>query len=218
MPVDEERDVLLAFFAGLLSGRRKEKKFLAFTDKTSGDNGKSTLMALMGTFFGEYGSSNGTKFLTKGSFARSRDDHDAGLKPMKGVRLMVAEEMKPNIASDKACSSSTFVDRGASASSTPLPVSMTEWKSGIADSATTLAEWLEEVVEVTGASSDAVWIGDLKSRWKVSHYGHETSSVFSTKLVKALFLGKQGTEWKETSQVAVSTEEEKKKVVKRGVI
>eukprot|EP00798_Chlamydomonas_sp_ICE-L_P029751 gene29751-biopygen5522 len=102
MPVDEERDVVLAFFAGLLSGPRKEKKFLAFTDKTSGDNGKSTLMALMCNFFGEYGSSNGTKFLTKGSFARGRDDHDAGLKPMKGVRLLVAEEMKPNIALDEA--------------------------------------------------------------------------------------------------------------------
>eukprot|EP00798_Chlamydomonas_sp_ICE-L_P002857 gene2857-biopygen3625 len=102
MPVDEERDVVLAFFAGLLSGRRKEKKFLAFTDKTSGDNGKSTLMALLGSFFDEYGSSNGTKFMTKGSFARSRDDHDAGLKPMKGVRLLVAEEMKPNITLDEA--------------------------------------------------------------------------------------------------------------------
>eukprot|EP00798_Chlamydomonas_sp_ICE-L_P008428 gene8428-biopygen3767 len=313
MPVDEERDVVLAFFAGLLSGRRKEKKFLAFTDKTSGDNGKSTLLALFGSFFDEYGSSNGTKFLTKGSFARSRDDHDAGLKPMKGVRLLVAEEMKPNIALDEAlikriaggegvrvcvrsCGTgnsfdfmwqagvvmifnegdcpkfdggdSAFVKRmiivpmrsnflihpdpqreheferrddladilptwrsalaqlliehfrrpGRSRIFDTLPVSMTEWKSGIADSVNPLAEWLEEVVEVTGASSDAVWIGDLKSRWKVSHYRHETSSVFSTKLVKAFFWGKQGTEWKETSQVAVSTEEEKKKVVKRGVI
>eukprot|EP00798_Chlamydomonas_sp_ICE-L_P016971 gene16971-biopygen25889 len=313
MPVDEERDVVLAFFAGLLPGQRKEKKFLAFTDKTSGDNGKSTLMALMCNFFGEYGSSNGTKFLTKGSFARGRDDHDAGLKPMKGVRLLVAEEMKPNTALDEAlikriaggegvrvCGRScgtgnsfdfiwqagvvmifnegdcpkfdggdnAFVKRmvvvpmrsnflihpdpqreheferrddladilptwrsalaqlliehfrrpGRSSIFDTLPVAMTEWKSGIADSANPLAEWLEEVVEVTGASSDAVWIGDLKSRWKVSHYGHETSSVFSTKLVKAFCLGKQGTEWKETSQVAVSTEEEKKKVVKRGVI
>eukprot|EP00798_Chlamydomonas_sp_ICE-L_P008366 gene8366-biopygen4855 len=313
MPVEEERDVVLAFFAGLLSGRRKEKKFLAFTDKTSGDNGKSTLMALFGSFFDEYGSSNGTKFLTKGSFARSRDDHDAGLKPMKGVRLLVAEEMKPNIALDEAlikriaggegvrvCGRScgtgnsfdfmwqagvvmifnegdcpkfdggdnAFVKRmiivpmrsnflihpdpqreheferrddladilptwrsalaqlliehfrrpGRSSIFDTLPVAMTEWKSGIADSANPLSEWLEEVVEVTGASSDAVWIGDLKSRWKVSHYGHETSSVFSTKLVKAFCLGKRGTEWKETSQVAVSTDEEKKKVVKRGVI
>jgi hypothetical protein len=94
---------------------------------------------------------------------------------------------------------------------------MTEWKSGIADCANPLTEWLEEVVEMTGASSDAVWIGDLKVRWIESHYFE--ASVFSTKLVKAFFSGKQGTEWKETSQVAISTEEEKKKkVVKRGVI
>eukprot|EP00798_Chlamydomonas_sp_ICE-L_P000734 gene734-biopygen480 len=245
MPVDEERDVVLAFFAGLLSGRRKEKKFLAFTDKTSGDNGKSTLLALFGSFFDEYGSSNGTKFLTKGSFARSRDDHDAGLKPMKGVRLLVAEEMKPNIALDEAlikriaggegvrvcvrsCGTgnsfdfmwqagvvmifnegdcpkfdggdSAFVKRmiivpmrsnflihpdpqreheferrddladilptwrsalaqlliehfrrpGRSRIFDTLPVSMTEWKSGIADSVNPLAEWLEEVVEGDG--------------------------------------------------------------------
>jgi phage/plasmid-associated DNA primase len=305
MPVDEERDVVLAFFAGLLSGRRKEKKFLAFTDKTSGDNGKSTLMALFGSFFDEYGSSNGTKFLTKGSFARSRDDHDAGLKPMKGVRLLVAEEMKPNIALDEAlikriaggegvrvCGRScgtgnsfdfmwqagvvmifnegdcpkfdggdnAFVKRmvvvpmrsnfmihpdpqreheferrddladilptwrsalaqlliehflrpGRSIIFDTLPVSMTDWKSGIANSANPLTDWLEEVVEVTGASSDAVWIGDLKIRWKESHYGHETSSVFSTKLVKAFFVGKQGTEWKESARI--------EKKVKNGVI
>jgi len=78
---------------------------------------------------------------------------------------------------------------------------MTEWKSGIADSATPLTEWLEEVVDVTGASSDSVWIGDLKGRWKESHYGHDTASVFSTKLVKAFFSGKQGTEWKETARM-----------------
>eukprot|EP00798_Chlamydomonas_sp_ICE-L_P028135 gene28135-biopygen32088 len=292
MPVDEERDVVLAFFAGLLSGRRKEKKFLAFTDKTSGDNGKSTLMALLGSFFDEYGSSNGTKFMTKGSFARSRDDHDAGLKPMKGVRLLVAEEMKPNIALDEAfikriaggegvrvggrsCGTgnsfdflwqagivlvfnegdcpkfdvgdSAFVKRmvvvpmrsnfvlhpereheferrddladalptwrsalaqlliehfrrpGRSSIFDNLPVSMTEWKSCIADSANPLTAWLEEVVEVTGASSDAVWIGDLKVRWKESHHGE--ASVFSTKLVKAFFVGKQGIEWKETGRI-----------------
>eukprot|EP00798_Chlamydomonas_sp_ICE-L_P002526 gene2526-biopygen3549 len=309
MPVDEERDVVLAFFAGLLSGRRKEKKFLAFTDKTSGDNGKSTLMTLLGSFFDEYGSSNGTKFLTKGAFARSRDDHDAGLKPMKGVRLLVAEEMKPGIPLDeglikriaggegvrvcgRSCgtgnsfefmwqaevvmifnegdcpkfdggdnavvkrmvvvpmrsnfvihadpeSKNEFERRDDLADAMPnwmsalaqllidhfcrpgrstifdnLPVSMTEWKSGIADNANPMAEWLEEVMEVTGASSDAVWIGDLKVRWKESHYGHE-AAVFNTKLVKAFFAGKQGTEWKETSQVEVSTE---KKEVKRGVL
>eukprot|EP00798_Chlamydomonas_sp_ICE-L_P032619 gene32619-biopygen11991 len=312
MPVDEERDVVLTYFAGLLSGRRKDKKFLAFTDKTSGDIGKSTVLALFGSFFDEYGSFDETKLLTKGSFARSRDDHDAGLKSMKGVRLLVSEEMKPGISLDEAfikriaggegvrikgrsCGTgnssdfmwqagvvlvfnegdcpkfdggdSAFVKRmvvvpmrsnfvlhpereheferrddladilptwrsalaqlliehfrrpGRSSIFNNLPVSMTEWKSGIADSANPLTEWLEEVVDVTGSSSDAVWIGDLKGRWNKSHYGHDTASVFSTMLVKAFFAGKQGTEWKETSQVAISTEEEKKKkVVKRGVI
>eukprot|EP00798_Chlamydomonas_sp_ICE-L_P028140 gene28140-biopygen32096 len=168
----------------LLSGRRKENKFLAFTDKTSGDNGKSTLMALFGSFFDEYGSSNRTKILTKGVVRpEPRDDHDAGLKPMKG--LLIEHFRRP----------------GRSSIFDTLPVSMTEWKSGIANSANPLTDWLEEVVEVTGASSDAVWIGDLKIRWKESHYGHETSSVFSTKLVKAFFVGKQGTEWKESARI-----------------
>eukprot|EP00798_Chlamydomonas_sp_ICE-L_P002928 gene2928-biopygen14861 len=249
MPVDEERDVVLAFFAGLLSGRRKEKKFLAFTDKTSGENGKSTLMALLGSFFDEYGSSNGTKFMTKGSFARSRDDHDEGLKPMKGagivlvfnegdcpkfvggdsafVKRMVVVPMRSNFVlhpdpqpeheferrDDLADALPTwrsalaqlliehFRRPGRSSIFDNLPVSMTEWKSCIADCATPLTEWLEEVVEMTGASSDAVWIGDLNVRWKESHYGHDTASVFSTKLVKAFFVGKQGAEWKETGRI-----------------
>eukprot|EP00798_Chlamydomonas_sp_ICE-L_P009332 gene9332-biopygen9237 len=311
IPVDEERDVVLAYFAGLLSGRRKDKKFLVFTDKTSGDNGKSTVLALFGSFFDEYVSFDGTKFMTNGSSARRRDDHDAGLKSMKSVRLLVSEKMKPGISLDEAfikriaggegvridgrsCGTgnssyfmwqagvvlvfnegdcpkfgggdSAFVKRmvvvpmrsnfvlhpereheferrdnladilptwrstlaqllmehfrrpGRSSIFDNLPVSMTEWKSGIADSANPLTEWLEDVVDVTGASSDAVWIGDLKCRWKESHYGHDTASVFSTKFVKAFFAGKQGTEWKETSQVVISMEDEKKKVVKRRVI
>jgi hypothetical protein len=53
-----------------------------------------------------------------------------------------------------------------------------------------------------------VWIGDLKVRWKESHYGE--ASVFSTKLAKAFFAGKQGTEWKETARI--------EKKVKKGVI
>eukprot|EP00798_Chlamydomonas_sp_ICE-L_P027261 gene27261-biopygen8419 len=205
MPVDEERDVVLAFFAGLLSGRRKEKKFLAFTDKTSGDNGKSTLMALLGSFFDEYGSSNGTKFMTKGSFARSRDDHDAGLKPMKGREheFERRDDLADALPTWRSALAQLLIDHfrrpGRSSIFDNLPVSMTEWKSGIADCANPLTEWLEEVVEMTGASSDAVWIGDLKVRWKESHYGEV--SVFSTKLVKAFFVGKQGTEWKETGRI-----------------
>eukprot|EP00798_Chlamydomonas_sp_ICE-L_P029631 gene29631-biopygen4262 len=210
MPVDDERDVVLAFFAGLLSGRRKEKKFLAFTDKTSGDNGKSTLMALMGNFFGEYGSSNGTKFLTKGSFARGRDDHDAGLKPMKRREheFERRDDLADILPTWRSALAQLLIEHfrrpGISSIFDNLPVSMTEWKSGIADSANPLTDWLEEVVDVTGASSDAVWIGDLKIRWKESHYGHDAS--FSTKLVKAFFTGKQGTEWKETAIMETKTE------------
>jgi len=303
LPVEEERDVVLSFFAGLLTGRRDEKKFLAFTDKTSGDNGKSTLMTLMGSFFSSYKSSNGKKFLTKGSFARSRDDHDAGLEAMKGLRLLVADEMKSNIPLDEAlikniaggegvciegrsCGSadsfefiwqagvvmvfnegdcpkfdggdnafvkrmivvpmrSNFVQQpdpeheneferrnltktlptwlsalaqlfiehlsrpGRSSIFDNLPVSMTEWKSGIADSANPLAEWLEEVVEVTGEYSDVVWAGDLKARWIESHYG-PAAAVFSNRLVKAFFSGKQGIEWKDSARIDT--------ICKKGVI
>eukprot|EP00798_Chlamydomonas_sp_ICE-L_P027988 gene27988-biopygen13734 len=240
LPVEDERDVVLSFFAGLLTGRRDEKKFLAFTDKTSGDNGKSTLMTLMGSFFSSYKSSNGKKFLTKGSFARSRDDHDAGLEAMKGLRLLVADEMKSNIPLDEAMivvpMRSNFVQQpdpeheneferrnltkilptwlsalaqlfiehlsrpGRSSIFDKLPVSMTEWKSGIADSANPLAEWLEEVVEVTGECSDVVWAGDLKARWIESHYG-PAAAVFSNRLVKAFFSGKQGIEWKDSARI-----------------
>eukprot|EP00798_Chlamydomonas_sp_ICE-L_P010893 gene10893-biopygen10959 len=88
LPVEEERDVVLAFFAGLLSGRRKEKKFLAFTDKTSGDNGKSTLVSLMGSFFDEHGSINNTKLLTFDDHYDD-DDHDECLKTMKGAGVVL---------------------------------------------------------------------------------------------------------------------------------
>jgi len=69
----------------------------------------------------------------------------------------------------------------------------------IANNTKMLAEWLDEVVQVTGLSSDAVWIGDLKTKWKETHFGSE-AAIFSTKFVKAYFAGKQGTEWKEVAQ------------------
>eukprot|EP00798_Chlamydomonas_sp_ICE-L_P009897 gene9897-biopygen7092 len=156
MPVDEERDVVLAFFAGLLSGRRKEKKFPR---------------------------------LHRQDVRGQRQEHTYGPTGCPANLAVCA-----GAASHRALSST-----GRSSIFDNLPVSMTEWKSGIADCANPLTEWLEEVVEMTGASSDAVWIGDLKVRWKESHYGE--ASVFSTKLVKAFFVGKQGTEWKETGRI-----------------
>eukprot|EP00798_Chlamydomonas_sp_ICE-L_P010532 gene10532-biopygen4942 len=167
----------------------------------SGDNGKSTLMALMGTFFGEYGSSNGTKFLTKGAFARSRDDHDAGLKPMKGREheFERRDDLADILPTWRSALAQLLIEHfrrpGRSSIFDTLPVAMTEWKSGIADSANPLAEWLEEVVEVTGASSDAVWIGTSRVGGSVPLWTRDIFSI-STKLVKAFCLGKQGTSGK----------------------
>ena len=101
LPVAEERRVVLAYFASLLSGRRTAKKMLAMTDQRSGNNGKSTLVCLFGLFFGGYTeSSKGTKFVCKGSFERDRDSHDAGSEPFRGKRLVVAEELKNSMTLD----------------------------------------------------------------------------------------------------------------------
>ena len=101
LPVDMEREVVLAYFASLLSGRRREKKFLVLTDKRAGNNGKSTLVALMTRFFGARASCN-TSFVCRGSFERDRESHSAGTEAMAGKRLLVAEELKHGMALDDA--------------------------------------------------------------------------------------------------------------------
>ncbi|PNG99401.1 hypothetical protein TSOC_014823, partial [Tetrabaena socialis] len=101
LPIAEERSVVLAFFANLLCGRRRAKKFLVMTDKSGGDNGKSTLLALFSLFFASFAETN-TKFVCKGAFDRDRDSHDAGMEPMKGKRLIVAEELKHDMTLDDA--------------------------------------------------------------------------------------------------------------------
>jgi phage/plasmid-associated DNA primase len=103
LPDPEERRVTLAYFASLMSGRRKAKKILVLTDRRSGNNGKSTLIGLFTRFFGEYAESNkGTKFVCKGSYDKDLDSHDAGLEPFRGKRLVVAEELKGNMTLDIA--------------------------------------------------------------------------------------------------------------------
>jgi hypothetical protein len=101
LPVPEERRTVLAFFASSLSGSRSSKKILALTDKRQGNNGKSSLLGLMRTFFGDYYSCN-TKFVCAGSFQGDRNSHDAGLEPFKGKRLVAAEELKNNMTLDVA--------------------------------------------------------------------------------------------------------------------
>lgn len=102
LPIPEERLIVLSFFASLLSGRRRAKKFLAFTDRRSGNNGKSTLLDLFRSFFGDEYADVNTKFVCRGSFERDRDSHDAGTEPFQGKRLVVAEELKRHMKLDDA--------------------------------------------------------------------------------------------------------------------
>jgi phage/plasmid-associated DNA primase len=101
LPLEEERRVVLSFFALLLSGQRSVKKFLLFTDKRAGDNGKTTLVRLFRAFYSTY-SKLGTKFVCKGSFDSDKNAHDGALEPFKGRRLLVAEELKKNMTLDVA--------------------------------------------------------------------------------------------------------------------
>ncbi|KXZ41248.1 hypothetical protein GPECTOR_607g686 [Gonium pectorale] len=65
-PVAEERWLVLGYFASLLTGHRYAKKFLVLMDKRCGNNGKSSLLALMELFFGGDGaySCRSTKFVS----------------------------------------------------------------------------------------------------------------------------------------------------------
>jgi hypothetical protein len=100
LPVAEEREVVLTFFASLLSGRRRAKKFLVLTDRSNGNNGKSSVVSLLKAFFGSYLSLKGAKFVCKSTFDKDRDAHDAGTEEMRSIRLLVAEELKGGMKLD----------------------------------------------------------------------------------------------------------------------
>ncbi|KAG0375851.1 hypothetical protein BGX24_008577 [Mortierella sp. AD032] len=93
LPTKDEQLVLLTFITSMLYGYCVDKKFLILTDKWSGNNGKSRLLALLREFFGDYLKSS-TKFFCKGHFDKDNDSHDAGLEPMKGKRVVLADELK----------------------------------------------------------------------------------------------------------------------------
>ena len=76
-PVEEEREVVLTYFARLLSGRREEKKIMLLTDRRAGNNGKSALVKLFERFFGDYAIKS-VKFVCRGAFEQDSNAHDAG--------------------------------------------------------------------------------------------------------------------------------------------
>jgi len=99
-PIEEERNVVLTFIASLLHGHRLDKKFLIMTDKRNGNNGKSTVLNFLRVFFGDY-LKGSTKFICKGAFDKDKDSHDGGLEPLKGKRVMLADELKKNMKLDE---------------------------------------------------------------------------------------------------------------------
>ena len=95
LPVPEERRIAVAYIATLMSGRRVAKRFMILTDKSGGNNGKSAFADLVRGFFGSYAKKKGKKLITRPAVERGgRNDHDAGTQHYKGVRLLIAEELK----------------------------------------------------------------------------------------------------------------------------
>jgi hypothetical protein len=72
-------------------------------------------------------------------------------------------------------------------------------------------------VEVTGDPSDTVWLGDLKSLWKETHFGAD-AKVLNVKLVKAFFATNATVEFKDVVQVKLEMEDGSVvRVMKRSV-
>lgn len=92
LPIDEERAVVLAYFASLMSAQRR---ILVFTYERKGANEKSTFFKLLQHLFGAYAVSS-SKFFGKPKFEQSREQHGGGTENFKGKRLVVAEELKRN--------------------------------------------------------------------------------------------------------------------------
>ena len=92
-PVAEERDAFWNTVASLLSGHRYDKKFNALTDERSGDNGKSTLLELLTTVFDKMVLSD-SKLVCSASFDAGKHSHDASFMPVRGKRILIAEELK----------------------------------------------------------------------------------------------------------------------------
>jgi hypothetical protein len=101
LPLPQERAVALAYFASLLSGNRKIRKFLVFTDRRSGANGKSAFCDLMRTFFGTY-SKCSSKFVCKGSFDEGKNSHGSAAEKCRGKRLVISEELSRHMKLDGA--------------------------------------------------------------------------------------------------------------------
>ena len=93
-PVEEERDLVRKFAAYCLFGHTHHKLFMALTDRRSGDNGKSTVAALLKLVLDEQGywAKGKNPFITQAP-VQSANAHDAGTEVYRNKRLAVFEEL-----------------------------------------------------------------------------------------------------------------------------
>ena len=98
MPIEDEREATLAFYANLMSGYRGEKKLLILTDLRGGNNGKSTYSDMFVDFFGKRAVSQ-TEFVCLAG-PKDMNSHNAGIEGHAATRLLVADELKAHMALD----------------------------------------------------------------------------------------------------------------------
>ena len=93
-PVQEERNLVRKFAAYCLFGHTHHKLFMALTDRRSGDNGKSTVAALLKLVLDEQGywAKGKNPFITQAP-TQSANAHDAGTEVYRNKRLAVFEEL-----------------------------------------------------------------------------------------------------------------------------
>jgi hypothetical protein len=173
LPVEEERTVCLKFVASLLSGRRNIRKFLEFTDRCAGNNGKSALVTLFREFFGNYTANKDTfnaddcpkmdvadqalwaramvvPFRSK--FVAPQPDGEPSVLPEHTypMDLLVNERFRGWLSALADVFLEHFDPTGVALLS--LPASMTQWKSA----GDTLDTWLDSHYEITGDAADKV--------------------------------------------------------------
>lgn len=101
-PVVEERHNALTIFSDFLNGRRISKRFIIVTDCRGGNNGKSCLFRVLGRMFGDAYCLASNAPLLQASFNRGINAHAAGLKDLRGRRLIWADEFKKSDQLDES--------------------------------------------------------------------------------------------------------------------
>jgi len=104
LPDPAERQIFLRFVATLLSGRRRVLRFLMLSDTPeSSGSGKTSLLRLLGEFFGTFGTytSEVSKYFMRATHNRGRNGHSAELAALEGKRLICIDAVQRNMDVDE---------------------------------------------------------------------------------------------------------------------